>query len=116
LKDFENEKNLSAFLLALRTIAITSGGINALALKTNLNRQTLYKALSPQRQSFLRVGRFNCKCFGDEIYGEEGELICFVGNKFKSSRRHQSSSLMLQKLVILELQKFAILEYKNSSS
>ncbi len=48
LEDYENEKNLPAFLLALRTIAITSGGIQELANKTNLNRQTLYKALSPK--------------------------------------------------------------------
>lgn len=47
LEDYEKEKNLPAFLLALRTIAITSGGIQDLATKTNLNRQTLYKALSP---------------------------------------------------------------------
>jgi probable addiction module antidote protein len=46
LEDYEKEKNLPAFLLALCTIAITSGGIQDLANKTNLNRQTIYKALS----------------------------------------------------------------------
>lgn len=48
LEDYEKEKNLPAFLLALRTIAINSGGIQQLANKTKLNRQTIYKALSPQ--------------------------------------------------------------------
>jgi len=46
LEEYEKDKNLPAFLMALRTIVITSGGVNAVASKTNLNRQTIYKALS----------------------------------------------------------------------
>ena len=48
IEDYEQDKDLPAFLLALRTIAIASGGIQNLATKTNLNRQTIYKALSPK--------------------------------------------------------------------
>jgi len=48
IEDYEEDKDLPGLLLALRTIAITSGGIQNLAIKTNLNRQTLYKALSPK--------------------------------------------------------------------
>ena len=46
LEDYEKEKNLENFLLALRTVAIAKGGFSDLAKKTNLNRQSLYKALS----------------------------------------------------------------------
>jgi probable addiction module antidote protein len=48
IEDYEQDKDLPAFLLALRTIAIANGGIQDLALKTNLHRQTIYKALSPK--------------------------------------------------------------------
>lgn len=49
LEEYEQEKNLENFLLALRTIAIANnGGIAELAKKTKLNRQSLYKALSPK--------------------------------------------------------------------
>jgi probable addiction module antidote protein len=48
IEDYEQDKDLPAFLLALRTIAITGGGVQNLATKTNLNRQTIYKALSPK--------------------------------------------------------------------
>ncbi len=46
LEDYKKDRDLPAFLLALRTITIASGGVNNLAEKTNLNRQTIYKALS----------------------------------------------------------------------
>ena len=46
LEDYEKDKDLAAFLLALRTIAIAKGGISILAQKTKLNRQSIYKALS----------------------------------------------------------------------
>jgi probable addiction module antidote protein len=46
LEEYEKEKNLENFLLAVRTIDIAKGGFTNLAKKTNLNRQSLYKALS----------------------------------------------------------------------
>ncbi len=49
LEDYEKDRDLSSLLLALRTISIaSSGGIQGLAKKTSLNRQTIYKALSPK--------------------------------------------------------------------
>ncbi len=55
-EDYKKDNDLSAFLLALRTIAIAEGGIIELAKKTNLNRQTIYKALSPKgNPSFILI-------------------------------------------------------------
>lgn len=48
IEDFEEEKNLPAFLLALRNIVTAGCGVQDLADKLNLNRQTIYKALSPK--------------------------------------------------------------------
>ena len=48
LEEYENDGNLGAFLLALRTIAKAEGGMTALAEKTNFKRESLYRALSKQ--------------------------------------------------------------------
>lgn len=45
-EEFKEEGDLPSFLLALRTIAMASGGIGELAKQTNLTRQAIYKALS----------------------------------------------------------------------
>lgn len=45
-ENYKNDNDLPCFLLALRTIAMASGGIASLAKKTNLTRQAIYKALS----------------------------------------------------------------------
>ncbi|RJP32647.1 MAG: putative addiction module antidote protein [Candidatus Omnitrophota bacterium] len=47
LEDFEKDKNMEAFLLAIRNIAEAKEGMTQLAQKTNLTPQALYKALSP---------------------------------------------------------------------
>lgn len=46
LEEYEKDNDVEAFLLALRTVAETQGGIGELAKKTNLNRQHLYRSLS----------------------------------------------------------------------
>jgi len=46
LEEYEADGNQEAFLLALRTVVEARGGIGALARKTGLNRQHLYRALS----------------------------------------------------------------------
>ena len=46
IEDFEQERDMDAFLLALRTIAEAKEGMSSLAKKTNLSRQALYKAFS----------------------------------------------------------------------
>jgi probable addiction module antidote protein len=47
IEDYEETHELHFFLMALRNIAIAGGGIAEIAKKTKLNRQTIYKALSP---------------------------------------------------------------------
>lgn len=46
LDEYENDGNLDAFLLAIRTVTEAQGGISELARKTSLNRQHLYRTLS----------------------------------------------------------------------
>ncbi len=46
LEEYEQDGNLAAFLLAVKTVSDAQGGIAALAKKTNLNRQSLYRTLS----------------------------------------------------------------------
>lgn len=46
LEEYEDDKNLESFLLALRDVAEAQGGLTKLAERTHLNRQNLYKALS----------------------------------------------------------------------
>ena len=46
LAEFTEDNDAEAFLLALRTVAEAKGGMTALAKKTKLTRQSLYKALS----------------------------------------------------------------------
>lgn len=48
LEEFEEDRNMEYFLQALRTLANAKGGLTALAEKTNLSRQNLYRALSPK--------------------------------------------------------------------
>ena len=48
LEEYEQDNDKEAFLLALRNVAEAQGGISALAGRTNLNRQNLYRALSPR--------------------------------------------------------------------
>lgn len=44
--EFQEDGDMAFFLQALRNVAEAQGGISALAEKTHLNRQNLYKALS----------------------------------------------------------------------
>lgn len=46
LEAFQDDNNREAFLLALRHLAQAEGGMGALAEKTHMNRQALYKTLS----------------------------------------------------------------------
>lgn len=46
LEEYEQDGDSEVFLLALRNIAEARGGISALAKKTRLNRQNLYRTLS----------------------------------------------------------------------
>ncbi len=61
LEDYENDRDTEAFLLAIRDVAKAMGGIGKLAEETNLNRQSLYKALSsngnPRLDTLLAILR-----------------------------------------------------------
>jgi probable addiction module antidote protein len=46
LDEFEKEGEVEAFLLAVRSVVVATGGVSRLADRTNLNRQHLYRALS----------------------------------------------------------------------
>jgi probable addiction module antidote protein len=46
LEQYEDDKDINAFLAALKDVAEAQGGLTKLAKKTQLNRQNLYKALS----------------------------------------------------------------------
>ncbi len=46
--EFQEDGHMEAFLLALANVAKAQGGIAALAEKTDLNRQTLYRTLSKE--------------------------------------------------------------------
>ena len=46
LEEYEQDGDSEFFLQALRNIAEARGGVSALAKKTHLNRQHLYRALS----------------------------------------------------------------------
>jgi probable addiction module antidote protein len=50
LLDFETDRDVHAFLQALKDVTDAQGGIGELAKRTNLNRQNLYKLLSAKRQ------------------------------------------------------------------
>jgi probable addiction module antidote protein len=46
LEEYEEDKDPEVFLLALKNVAEAQGGISKLSIKTHLNRQNLYRALS----------------------------------------------------------------------
>ena len=46
LEEYEKDKDVEAFLMALRDVAEAQGGISKLSQRTHLNRQNLYRALS----------------------------------------------------------------------
>lgn len=48
LEEYSENRNVESLLNSLRDIAKAQGGMAKLAERTSLNRQSLYKALSPQ--------------------------------------------------------------------
>jgi probable addiction module antidote protein len=48
LEDFEKDNDTGALLSALRTVAEAQGGVPALARRINMEKMTLYKALSEE--------------------------------------------------------------------
>ncbi|MBM3609942.1 MAG: transcriptional regulator [Alphaproteobacteria bacterium] len=50
LLDFKRDHNVACFLKAIKDVTESQGGVGALAKRTALNRQNLYKVLSAKRQ------------------------------------------------------------------
>jgi len=48
LEEYEKDGDTEAFLLALRDVVESQGGVEKLAKETHLNRQNLYQALSEE--------------------------------------------------------------------
>jgi probable addiction module antidote protein len=55
LEDYEQDGDLAFFLEALRNVVEARQGMTHLAEKTGLNRQNLYRALSPEGNPELRT-------------------------------------------------------------
>ncbi len=55
IEEYEEDGDTEAFLLALRNVAEAQGGLGVLAKRTGLNREHLYKALSPKGNPRLRT-------------------------------------------------------------
>lgn len=54
-EEYQKDGHLKAFLLALRHVADAQGGIGKLAIKTHLNRESLYKTLSSKGSPKLQT-------------------------------------------------------------
>ncbi|MBI1390423.1 MAG: putative addiction module antidote protein [bacterium] len=54
LEEYEKDRDETALLMALRQAAKANGGMTALARKTNLSRESLYKTLSPSGNPRLK--------------------------------------------------------------
>ncbi len=46
LEDVLKKGNMDSFLLAIRNVALANGGMQKLAIRTQLGRESMYKALS----------------------------------------------------------------------
>jgi probable addiction module antidote protein len=67
LKEYQNDGDLEAFLLALRHVAEAQGGIGKLSQKTHLNRESLYKTLSSKGNPKLQTIGILLKGLGFEF-------------------------------------------------
>lgn len=52
---FEQDGDLNALLAAIRTVADAKGGMTKLAQETKLNRQHLYRSLSPNGNPTIKT-------------------------------------------------------------
>lgn len=55
LEEYEQDGDIAFFLEALRNVVEARSGMTSLAEKTGLNRQNLYRALSPEGNPELRT-------------------------------------------------------------
>lgn len=64
LEEYEKDPDEGALLSALRQVAKAKGGMTALARKTDLSRERLYKTLSPEGNPRIRNLRRILQAFG----------------------------------------------------
>ena len=55
MESLDNPDERAAGLLALRTVAEAYGGLGAVAIEAGVNRETLYRTLSPKGNPTLRT-------------------------------------------------------------
>jgi probable addiction module antidote protein len=55
LEEYQEDNNTEVFLIALRNVAEARGGLTQIAKKTHMNRQALYKTLSPKGNPKLQT-------------------------------------------------------------
>lgn len=68
LKEYQNDGDFEAFLLALRNVAEAQGGLGKLSKKTHLNRESLYKTLSSRGNPRLQTIGILLKGLGFEFF------------------------------------------------
>jgi probable addiction module antidote protein len=67
LQEYQEDGNTAAFLLALRQVTEAQGGIGALADKTQLNRENLYRTLAANGNPKLQTLGTLLKALGFEL-------------------------------------------------
>lgn len=77
LEEYEEDQDVDAFLLALRTVVDARGGVSELAKRTGLNRQHLYRALSEK---------------GNPTWGTLGAILTGLGFRFTIEPAQQPAS------------------------
>jgi probable addiction module antidote protein len=81
LENYEEDKDVEAFLMALRDVAEAQGGISKLAKTTHLNRQNLYRALSNR-------GNPRLETIGTILHGLGFKLAIQSLNNHNAHARH----------------------------
>lgn len=69
LKEYEQDGDEKALLMALRQVAKAKGGMTALSKHTHLSRESLYKSLSPNGNPTLKTMK--------EVLGYFGYILTF---------------------------------------
>jgi len=67
LEEYQKDGDVKSFLLAIRHVVEAQGGIGALAKKTDLNRESLYKTLSSRGNPKLQTIGLILQALGFEL-------------------------------------------------
>lgn len=83
LEEYENDRDETALLLALRHVVKAKGGMQALSQNTNIPRESLYRMLSPSGNPTLKNLQRIMECFGYTLTFKRLETM---QQKFESNR------------------------------